>query len=390
MLNTALDRGGAARMAKTLALAEARLGVDVTLYHAQDSDIARPFHGLKRPFSRHVNALLWRIGGATRQYDMGVAAEFVKFASDADVIHLHNVHGYYLDIGELFAKLTNPPIVWTWHDMWPVTGRCSNATNCEGWYRGCVCCPHKDYYPAAWIDNARSEYILKSQIFADLANLWVVSPSQWLRKIALQRGFDPASTLVIPNPVDLAAYRACDKREARRELGLNLEGGCLLFVAADCDDRRKGYADFAEVVQRGGWRGLVVGKPPANRINAFHYAGPIHDPARLSLYYSAADAFVITSYADNYPNTVIEALACGTDVVGYATGGIADQVPNPELTIAAVGNRDDLLDKLRCLMSHDSSSSGQSLRDYAQRAWAPAFIAAEYISIYEKAMSARA
>jgi len=387
MVNTALNKGGAARMARTLALAEKALGIDVTLYHAQDATVEAPYYGLQRPLSRPLNVLLGRLGGANWTMDCGLAAELVERTRDADVLHVHNLHGYYLDYRRLLLAWADRPVVWTWHDMWGATGRCGFAFECEGWKAGCKSCPHTEYYPAAWLDRARYEYRAKENVFGQIRRLWIVTPSDWLRDIAVERGFRAERVKIVPNPVDLDKFQALDKQSARQKLGLVADGVYLLFVAADCSDPRKGYEDFAEIVASGkSWQGLVVGAPPQKRHAGIVYAGQVHEAESLSLYYSAADLFVIPSYADNYPNTVVEALACGTAVAGYSTGGIPSQVQYPAEWLVPTGDTDGLYRTVRARLGAATAAPGSmgSLRGYARRRWAPQVVAREYAELYRR------
>jgi len=384
MVNTELRRGGAARIAHTLAEALRAQGVDIQLFHAQDREHDGYIHGLKRPLSRPMNAFLARIGGATWVLDQGFSSEVVELTADTDILHVHNLHGYYLDFERLLTAWANRPIVWTWHDMWGATGRCGVALDCNRWLSECGQCPKKGYYPRAWMDNSRSEHHRKSSLYSQLRNLTIVCPSNWLREVALARGFHPHQVHCVPNPVDIDTYVPMDKSAARASLGLDPVGQYLLFVASDCNDPRKGYKDFKALVNRGEWGGVVVGKPPRDREDQIVYGGQIADKSLLAKYYSAADAYVTTSEADNFPTTVLEAYSCGTPVFGYAVGGIPSQVmAPPDRFLVALHEVSGLANLISDYLSSSSDEDRKSLRKQATAKWAPDAVAKRYKQIYE-------
>jgi len=374
-------------MAKTLSDALGAEGVEVDFFHAQNRELTSTGIGLRRPMSREINAFLARLGGSTWVVDFGLADALIERAATSDVLHVHNLHGYYLNFRRLFEGLRNLPVVWTWHDMWGATGRCGFSFDCERWQIGCGSCPNKSSYPGAWLDNSSREYSKKSQLYEQLSNLHVVCPSRWLCDIALQRGFAKDRVHCVPNPIDTDTYRPSGKKEARKQLGLNLEETYLLFVAADVRDPRKGFTDFSRLVETDGWKGLVVGKPPTDQGNDMVYMGSIRDANQMALCYSAADAFVITSKADNFPNTVLEAYSCGTPVFGYAVGGVANQMLGPcEAFLAGSGDVLRLTELLRAYLAGVDASRAASIREAATARWSPAAVARQYIDIYDLAL----
>ena len=392
MVNTELTRGGASRMAAVLTRGLNNLDeeLDVSMLHCQNQESAPPFFGIKRPLARPLNALIVRALGSTATVDLGVVNEVVRQAQKVDVLHIHNVHGYYLNFRELFRKCREMPIVWTWHDMWGATGRCAFSHDCREWVNGCPSCAYKEYYPAAWVDRAAHEYQVKSALYSDLRNLRIVSPSQWLAEIAIERGFSEDQVSVIPNPVDLSSYFPRDVGRLRASLGLDEHEFCALFVAADCSDPRKGYADFEKAIERAGVKGIAVGIPPAKQSSRIHYVGALSSAKDLADWYSAADVMVITSKADNYPNTVIESLACGTPVCGYAVGGVPSQIPDGSDYLVRPGDIVGLAEKLGDLLKRGSISENKrnSLSSEAKNRWNPVNVAKQYLDAYKLVLRA--
>jgi glycosyltransferase involved in cell wall biosynthesis len=294
------------------------------------------------------------------------------------------MHGYYLDYRKLLHHWGDRPVVWTWHDMWGATGRCGFSDPCSRWQSGCVRCPHKETYPRAWIDVASREFSAKNDLFLKKRNFRIVTPSHWLRDIAVKRGYDPSRIAVIANPVDTAKFRAIDRNEARSQLQLAETDFIALFVASDCGDPRKGYADFAEVTRKAGVKALAIGSPPPAAEPHVSHIGRVQDQAELNLYYAAADVMLIPTYSDNYPNTVIEAMASGTPVIGYATGGVPSQIDNDYCRLVPTGDVDELTAELIAAAAKGAKATeaAQSLVSVARQRWEPRVITSQYVQQY--------
>jgi putative colanic acid biosynthesis glycosyltransferase len=390
MVNTSATRGGAAKMAATLtaALNSSDLGIRATLYHCDNNQIANDTVGLRRPFSRQINATLARLCGDKLICDFGIARQLTDLARDFDVVHLHNLHGYYLNYQRLLEGLRGKPIVWTWHDMWPITGRCGTTFGCECWRQGCNPCPHLDYYPAAWIDWARSAFETRTSTVVNHAGLSIVAPSQWLADLGIARGFRSDQITVIANPIDVSRFRPLPKAEARRLLGLATDIPLLLFVASDCSNPCKGYRDFANVVRRLGSNGIAVGSHGEVAGSSIRAVGPVRESSLLASYYSAADALIVPSLSDNYPNTVIEAQCCGTPVFAYRTGGMPEQMPpfwsgvvEPRDIAGLVKLIDDYLRK-----GGKTPGLSKQLEENAVATWNLGSAAVRYREVYRRAL----
>jgi glycosyltransferase involved in cell wall biosynthesis len=388
MVNTVRQRGGAARTAANLAVALNSAGVETTLYHTEDNDKTHPFYGIKKAGARTINALLARVSGSTYIADLGFTETLLRLIDDADVLHLHNMHGYYLDYPKLLKAWRNRPIVWTWHDMWGATGRCGAGYECTLWQSGCQRCPHMEFYPAAWIDRAMHEFQRKQDLFFSLRNLTIVSPSEWMMNIAKTRGFNPSQIRVIPNPAG-SQYAPLPQEEARRNLGLSSNDFVALFIASDCRDDRKGYRDFASTLEKLPIFGIAIGKPPETPHPRIRHTGEIRDSKTINQYYAAADVMVIPSYADNYPTTVIEALTCGTPVIGYREGGIPSQLDLPYCQLVARGDLTAMRQALasQCSNTRKSDKISKMIAEAAKERWSMNNIIKQYIDTYNQAIS---
>ena len=204
-----------------------------------DKDIK--LHGLQtRLFDRH--------GLGSR----GATDEFIKQIEviKPDIIHLHNLHGYYINIEVLFhyLKKVNVPVVWTFHDCWPITGHCSYFTfiGCEKWKTQCYECPQKRGYPASYfIDRSKKNYNLKKELFNSLSNLTLVPVSQWLSGILKESFLQNYPIKVINNGINTEVFKRSLSSDFRNKYGLK-DKFTLLGVASVWDER-KGLKDFIEL-----------------------------------------------------------------------------------------------------------------------------------------------
>lgn len=388
MVNTELTRGGAARIAANLTslINKSDSDCEAILYHCENSIKRDNVVGLKRFFSRQLNAGLMRLGGSFLTADMGVAKEVSRYSRDANILHIHNLHGYYLEIEKLLYSWRERPIIWTWHDMWGATGRCAFSLECEKWKSGCDVCPNKNYYPAAWNDRAKNEYQKKTCIYRKLDNLTIVSPSEWLANIALERGFAREQVKVIPNPIDTSRFDLIDKKEARAKLGLPGDSFICLFIASECDDVRKGYADFCEVCHGKDLFPIAVGTKPKQPNDNVLHLGRIKIDLDLNMYYSASDVMIIPTYADNYPTTIIESLVCGTPVIGYDEGGVGSQLEGmPNSKIVKKGNKQELRRAILDL-KEIGSVDNRAISEMAKNRWSQDAIVDKYVQLYFRSL----
>ncbi|MEL6495578.1 MAG: glycosyltransferase family 4 protein [Cyanobacteria bacterium J06623_7] len=251
-----------------------------------------------------------------------------------DLLNLHWISAGYLKI-ETLARFSQP-LVWTLHDMWSFTGGCHYNEDCDRYTASCGACPILGSGKEA--DLSRQIWQRKHKSWRDL-NLTIVTPSRWLGESARESSlFGDRRIEVIPYGLDLNLYRPIDRATARNLLKLPQDKQLVLFLSLNAtSDRRKGFQLLQPALQQlsqSGWQDklelMVVGasqptNPPELGFKA-HYLGIMRDDLTLALAYSAADVFVAPSIQDNLPNTVLEAIACGTPCVAFKIGGMPDMI----------------------------------------------------------------
>lgn len=246
-----------------------------------------------------------------------------------DVIHLHNIHGFVLQVELLFAylKQAGKPVVWTLHDCWPFTGHCAfyDYTGCEGFKNGCHGC--KEYrrtYPyALFKNNAPENFVRKKEAFTGVPDLTIVVPSRWLKGEVEKSFLGSYPVQVIYNGIDRMRFRPVEKGLRHR---LGLDGKFVILGAANVWERRKGLNYFLELSEKlsGDFLIILIGlnkkqlKALPHGIMGFARTSSVDE---LAEYYSMADVFVNATLEDNFPTTNLEALACGTPVITFDTGG---------------------------------------------------------------------
>jgi glycosyltransferase involved in cell wall biosynthesis len=255
-----------------------------------------------------------------------------------DIINLHWISAGYLQI-ETLAKF-DQPLVWTLHDMWSFTGGCHYNQDCDKFTAACGACPQLD--SSKETDLSRKIWKRKQKAWNNL-DLTIVTPSQWLGDSAKASSlFSDRRVEVIPYGLDTEIYRPIEQKTARELLQLPQDKQLVLFLSLNAtSDQRKGFHLLQPALQQlsqSGWQDklelMVVGastpeNPPELGFKA-NYLGILEDDLTLAIAYSAADVFIAPSLQDNLPNTVLEAIACGTPCVAFEIGGMPDMIEHQQ------------------------------------------------------------
>lgn len=264
-----------------------------------------------------------------------VTKDFIKEVDSykPDLIQLHILHGYYVNLEVLFhyIKQRNIPVVWTFHDCWAFTGHCPyfDLAGCDKWKTGCHDCQQKKHHPTSWIlDNSRWNWHSKRQLFTGIENMTIVTPSKWLADLVKQSFFEGYDVKVIHNGIDTDVFKPTQS-DFRKKNNLQ-EKKIVLGVSSTWADS-KGLKDFIELAKRlpEDYQVVLAGvnkKQKQSLPKSLMGIERTDSTRELAALYSAADVFVNPTYEDNYPTTNLEALSCGTPVVTYKTGGSVEAV----------------------------------------------------------------
>lgn len=279
------------------------------------SKMAYTLHGLE---SRLLDDQGFGSRGATRRF-LHWVREY-----DPDVIWLHNLHGYYLNLEQLFGylKTCGKPIFWTLHDCWSFTGHCAyfDYVRCHKWKTGCHHCPQKKTYPASLLlDGSRRNWEKKRELFTGIPNLTLITPSQWLAGRVREGILGDYPVEVVYNTINTEIFKPTPS-DFREKYGLS-DKKILLGVASVWEER-KGLKDFVALsgLLDDSWKIVLVGltreqqKTLPGSILALPRTNSMEDLARI---YTAADVYVSPSVEETFGMTAMEARACGTEAIVY-------------------------------------------------------------------------
>ena len=283
-------------------------------------------------FSVRAHALIARIRDSAGLGSKRATKKFIDWIKefDPDVIHLHNLHGYYLHLPMLFAYLkeTDKKVVWTLHDCWAMTGHCAHFDycGCQKWQSGCESCPQKGEYPKTLVDKSKRNYAWKKQAFLGVKDMTIVTPSKWLAGLVKQSFLKEYPVQVIPNGVDRKVFQPTQS-DLRERYGL--QGKKILLGAASPWGKKKGLQDFYELANRldENYQVVLLGlnkaqiKKASKKVLALP---PTSSVEELAGWYTQADVFVNCTYEETLSMVNLEAQACGCPVVTYGAGGTVE------------------------------------------------------------------
>lgn len=403
--------GGAARATHRLHRALVSEGVDSHMlvrrrFGAVDERVHAPtgfFASSAAKLQRRLDAGLARIQGAPRQpkFSPAIAPDFLLGRIQGfspDIIHLHWVNDGFLRIPTIASLQW--PVVWTLHDMWPFTGGCHYAGNCQRFAESCGSCPILGAKRVH--DLSRSVWEAKQRAYSQRETT-IVAPSRWMGDQAAKSTLFKGRTIaVIPNGLDLHKFCPGNQEAARRALGLSedkwvIMGGSVSFR----HDPRKGFTNFEAICREllalspDTYQFVVFGGQSRGNFLSdgieFTDLGTIEGDTRMAQAYAAAEIFLSVSLEDNLPNTIMESLACGTPVAAFSIGGVPDMVhdgengvlENPDNPAGLARRIHDLLfDRSRMAKARQRATEG------ARNDYSPKLIAEKHKELYSALLAA--
>ncbi len=325
-INTVCGKGSTGRIASQIGAAAEQAGGSYMVAYGRGID-GDPGHSYKIGGRGHtyVHALLSRITDKAGFYSKAATRKLVKFIRRyaPDVIHLHNLHGYYLNIDILFRYLKTEytgKVVWTLHDCWAFTGHCVHYTcaGCDKWKTGCHHCPETGEYPASMLaDRSAKNYADKKRIFTGVPNMTIITVSNWLKSQVEQSFLGCYPVECVYNGIDYSRFRPLPGDDRRR---LGIENNKMILSVSDGWNDRKGFARLLDVAANApaDWRFVIVGlakdQIPSLPENCIGLERTWNQEELIRLY-TAADVFYNPSIEETFGLVTAEALACGTPAV---------------------------------------------------------------------------
>lgn len=395
-INTVLHTGSIGRIAEELGQSILENGYDSYLAYGRyareskskliriGSDFDFKCHGMEtRLFDNH--------GLASRKATRTFIEEIKRI--NPDIIHLHNIHGYYLNYPLLFDYLAevNIPVVWTLHDCWTLTGHCTHfdSINCQRWKTGCFDCPQKNEYPISFVlDHSKKNWDLKKYYFNKVRNLTIVPVSDWLSSLLKHSYLSDKNSCRIYNGVDLNSFQNADRLRLVEKYKLDKKQ--ILLGVTGVWNNKKGLSDFKQLDERinhNDYQMILVGLTP-KQIESLPKSiigvSRTESVQELAEFYSLADLFLNLTYEDTFPTTNLEALACGTPVLTYNTGGSVEAVTPKTGFIVEQGDLEAVLDAISIVSKNGKAYYSSACRGRAEECYDKNVVYQKYIDLYRQ------
>lgn len=307
-----------------------------------------------------------------------------------DIIHLHNIHGSYVNLSLLFKYINrnHVPVVMTLHDCWTMTGHCYHfeSIGCDRWKSGCYDCPLHSIYPVSvGKDRSKKNYLWKKDLFNSVERMHIVSVSHFIDSVIAQSYLSNCNHSVIHNGIDVSVFTPI-KTDLRKRLNIE-EGKIIVLGVSSGWSKEKGLKEMIflsqynrlQVIMIGVQRSLLTSLP--NEIIALQRT---ESQKELAEYYSMADVFVNPTYNDSFPTVNLEALACGTPVVTYRTGGSPEAIDESTGSIVGRGDHAGLLNAVIEMASRDKRLVAMKCRKRAEMCFNQRVCYLPYMNIYEQ------
>lgn len=349
-INTVYKQGSTGKIAYQIQqLVNSKGGNCIVAYrYAESHDEKENIYEISTWLDCHIHNRLAKITLLQGVWSISRTRKFIKFIKgfDPDIIHIHNIHGSYVNHPMLFSFLRNAniPIVWTLHDCWSITGQCAyfDMLKCDKWKTGCRSCKlHMDRLLNI-VNIPNIMWNFKRKWFNRVHNMILITPSQWLADLIKQSYLQDYPVKIINNGIDLQVFKPTPS-DFRKKLCIK-NRFIVLGVAFDWG-KRKGLDVFIELSKRlnsNRYKIVLIGTDdrvdellPSNIISIHRTRNQVE----LAAIYTAADVFVNPTREDNYPTVNMESLACGTPVLTYRTGGSPEIIDE---TCGAIIDCDDI------------------------------------------------
>lgn len=338
------------------------------------------------------NIFISRVTGTMGYRQKSVTKKMIEWIEKKkpDVVHLHNIHGDWLNIHVLFKylKASNVKVVWTLHDCWSFTGRCSHFElyGCEKWKNGCFKCVNNRVYPISYFfDFSKRMYADKKELFAGLSDAVLVTPSKWLAEYVNMSYLNEYPVKVINNGIDLSIFYP---RTTFSPYLIDCKDKKVILGVASSWTENKGLLDIYklnELIDHTKYQIVLIGlnvRQLADVPKNIMAIGRTNNADELAEIYSNADVFVNPTYQDNFPTTNLESLACGTPVITYKTGGSIESIDEDVGIVIKQGDVEGLKNALHAAFELDQ----KKCVDMAVRRFDKRNCFARYLQLYNESL----
>lgn len=309
-----------------------------------------------------------------------------------DIVHLHNIHGYFLNYVLLFEYLNKRKgaVVWTLHDCWSFTGHCAyfSDINCNKWEKQCYSCPKINYYPKSiFKDNSKNNFQMKKLLFPKIENLEIVCVSKWLAGLVERSFFSEKKIRVINNGVDLNDfYPRSELQNIRAKYGFG-QKRVLLGVATSWD-KRKGLTDYIALSGKLNYDYLIVlvglkknaARNLPKNIIGIERIEDVHELAKL---YSCAEIVLNLSYQETFGMTTVEGFACGTPGIVYDATASPELITEDTGIIVKPGNIEEIAAAIQKIVMKEKKDYSISCLQRAREMYDAEKKYNEYVGLYE-------
>lgn len=316
---------------------------------------------------------------------------FLKYVDkiNPDLIALHNLHGYYMHLPTLFNYINNYniPVVWTLFDCWSFTGHCSyfDDIDCVKWKTHCNSCPKHQNYPSSWVDNSFENFEAKKQLFTSVKKMELITHSRWLGDLVNASFLNNYKVHITPSAINLDLFKPL---QSKLRDAYNLGDKKVVLGCASTWSNRKGYQDFVELSKNisNDYQIVMIGlnkkelKALPENIIGLERTESIEE---LAQWYSLAHVFVNPTSQDNFPTTNLEALACGTPVITYNTGGSPEAINEHTGFVVEKGSVVGILSAIDEMETRDYTSLSNACSERAKLLFDKKTRFLDYLNIFQ-------
>ena len=394
-INSSLNKGSTGRIAEQIALLSQSIGWETYIAHGaryQCASIMKNFQVVTKlgEILHALKSVLFDAHGLGSEKATWKLIDEIERV-EPDIIHIHNLHGYYINYKVLFKYLQNRnvPIVWTLHDCWAMTGHCCHfdLVGCGKWKTECYDCVLRAEYPKSlYLDKSRYNYRLKKELFTSVPNMTIVPVSEWMGSIVRNSYLNRYPINVINNGVDLSVFRP---RENDLRTRFGLKDKIVLLGVATAWGINKGLKDYIRLssILSAEYQIILVGisqeqkkQIPPNIITIERTENQIE----LAEFYTLADIVLNLSYQESFGLTTVEGLACGTPGIVY------NKTASPELVspkcgiIVEAGNMKQLVSAIQSMKKNGKSFYSSACQERAEMYFDKNKCFRQYVELYEE------